>query len=299
MGRGNAMKRMLSVLLAALLVIGAGIAAAAAEEQPEMPPTDPVGDVNGDDAISVPDAAVYLGVVHRDPYNALLVLLSAVGIDPPIALPAPTPEPTPAPAYDFSGAQAGDRITFGRYEQDNDPSNGEEPIEWRVLDREGGRLLVISEYALDRQNYNPWMEDVTWETCQLRTWLNDSFLNIAFTAAEQTMIPTVTVVNDDNPAYGTDGGNDTQDRVFLLSISEAKRYFADNRDRQTVPTAYAAARGADSLGLGLCMWWLRSPGCDQPGAVCVRNGGDIFDSGFSVCSAAPAVRPVLWIETGA
>lgn len=67
-------------------------------------------------------------------------------------------------------------IKFGHYEQDNDASNGKEAIEWEVLGYEDGELLLISRYILDAVPYNYEWTDVTWETCALRKWLNDDFL---------------------------------------------------------------------------------------------------------------------------
>ena len=72
----------------------------------------------------------------------------------------------------------GETIVFGAYEQDNDTSNGAEPIEWSVLAKEDDRILVISQYALDCQPYNKKNESVIWETCSLRSWLNDIFLEL-------------------------------------------------------------------------------------------------------------------------
>ena len=45
-------------------------------------------------------------------------------------------------------------VTFGHYEQDNDLTNGKEPIEWRVLKEEGGEVMLITRYALDAKPYN-------------------------------------------------------------------------------------------------------------------------------------------------
>ena len=53
----------------------------------------------------------------------------------------------------YVDVQVGDIIEFGSYEQDNDSSNGSEPIKWRVLEVSDGSALVVSEYArfsLDR-----------------------------------------------------------------------------------------------------------------------------------------------------
>ena len=198
-------------------------------------------------------------------------------------------------------AKAGDYIFFGTYEQDNDTANGKEYIEWLVLEVKNGKALVISKYALDCQQYNTSCTDVTWEICSLRKWLNGTFINNAFSAEEQAMIPTVTVSADKNPDYSTDPGNATQDKVFLLSITEANRYFTSDKARKCVPTDYAIVQGAytsDSYKAGgrdTCWWWLRSPGYDQN--FCAAN---VFCDGHvqrnSVEYECIAVRPALWID---
>ena len=99
----------------------------------------------------------------------------------------------------FNNIKVGDYIKFGAYEQDSDTSNGKEEIEWLVLEVKDGKALVISKYALDCKPYNESYTEVTWETCTLRSWLNNDFINAAFSAVEKTMIPTVTVSVDKNP----------------------------------------------------------------------------------------------------
>ncbi|MBQ5968730.1 MAG: hypothetical protein IJL52_01270 [Clostridia bacterium] len=200
----------------------------------------------------------------------------------------------------------GDYITFGRYEQDNDTSNGPEPIEWLVLDRDGDKALVISRYGLDCQKYYPEKYDVTWETCTLRTWLNNDFYNNAFSTAEQSKIQMTTVKNDDNPDHGTEGGNNTQDKVFLLSIGEVSMYFSSDETRKCAPTAYAIEHGAwasDSNttigGTAACWWWLRSPGSLPYGAANVIDYGSVNSRGYSVAFSNYAVRPAMWITLDA
>lgn len=121
----------------------------------------------------------------------------------------------------FADAAVGDTIDFGAYEQDNDSSNGKENIEWLVLAKRDNRLFVISRYALDCQQYNTEYVDISWENCTLRKWLNDDFFNAAFSDWEKDMIPTITVSKDKNPDYTTNPGSVTQDKIFLLSITEA------------------------------------------------------------------------------
>lgn len=170
----------------------------------------------------------------------------------------------------IKNAKVGDIVYFGTYEQDNDTSNGKENIEWRVLAKENSRVLVISDKALDCQPYNSsYTEEVTWENCSLRKWLNGTFLNKAFSPEEQAQIQNTTVSADNNPQYSTNPGNATTDKVFLLSINEVEKYFNSDEARKCAPTAYAKAQGASTSdtfktpsGAATCWWWLRSPGDD-------------------------------------
>ncbi len=196
----------------------------------------------------------------------------------------------------LKAAKAGDYVFFGAYEQDNNVDNGKEEIEWLVLEVKDGKALVISKYALDCKEYNTSRIDVTWETCTLRKWLNNDFVNAAFSADEKAMIPTVTVSADKNPAYSTNPGNATQDQVFLLSNTEVNQYFSSDSGRQCKPTDYAVANGAYVNGYGDCWWWLRSPGNNQLFAADVRSGGGVNKRGSDVFYDYIAVRPALWID---
>lgn len=203
----------------------------------------------------------------------------------------------------IKNAKVGDIVYFGTYEQDNDTSNGKEDIEWLVLAKENNRVLVISDKALDCQPYNSsYTEEVTWENCSLRKWLNGTFLNKAFSTEEQAQIQNTTVSADNNPQYSTNPGNATTDKVFLLSINEVEKYFNSDEARKCAPTAYAKAQGASTSdtcktpsGAATCWWWLRSPGDDQSSAAYVYFGGDVFELGNYVYSVLTAVRPALWI----
>ena len=193
-------------------------------------------------------------------------------------------------------AKVGDYVFFGAYEQDNNTSNGKEDVEWLVLEVKDEKVLVISKYALDRQQYNTSHTDVTWETCTLRKWLNNDFVNAAFSANERTMIPTVTVSADKNPDYSTYPGHATQDQVFLLSITEVIKYFSPKSARQCKPTEYAVAGGASAnSSIGNCWWWLRTPGDGQDSACFVSAEGGAYAFGDYVNGFHP-VRPALWID---
>lgn len=191
-------------------------------------------------------------------------------------------------------ANPGDTVLFGEYEQDKDISNGKEDIAWLVLEVKDGKALVVSKYALDCKQYNTSNTDVTWETCTLRKWLNNDFINAAFSSYEKAMIPTVTVSADKN---STNPGNATQDQVFLLSITEANKYFGSDSARQCKPTDYAVANGSrESHSGNLCWWWLRSPGSTQDSAAYVYSSGGVIESGNDVDYNDGAVRPAMWIS---
>ena len=202
----------------------------------------------------------------------------------------------------FYALNVGDTLVFGTYEQDNDTTNGKEDIEWLVLTKENNKILVVSDKALDCKPYNQSRDYVTWETCSLRNWLNNDFINAAFTAEERAMIPTVTVSADMNPEYNTNPGNATKDRVFLLSIVETEKYFTSDEARKCVPTEYAISNGAytsDSYTKGgkvTCWWWLRSPGGNRNRAAYVDLDGSVFRNGYFVSYDDGSVRPALWIS---
>lgn len=226
-------------------------------------------------------------------------------------------------------AKTGDIITFGTYEQDNIPDNGLEPIEWEVLNIQDGKALLISKYALDCQPYNEEDAKVTWETCTLRKWLNREFLKTAFSSAEAAVIAKTTLVNNDNSLYETKGGNDTQDKIFLLSLDEGYQANIDlicrltNYGKEQIINNYAEFYGVsreeseewcrsqeDKYGQNSCWWWLRSPGyvgniaafairtAGIPNAAAVDHNGHVSDMGYSVNLSFGAVRPALWIDLG-
>ena len=200
----------------------------------------------------------------------------------------------------------GNTVTFGTYPQGK---NGEtSSVEWLVLARNGQKALLISRYGLDAKPYNESYTSVTWENCTLRKWLNGEFLSKAFTAKEQTGILTTDVDNSAAQGYSgwsTSGGNNTQDKVFLLSYAEANKYFgvtySNNKKARVSPTAYALKQGAytsssnkTAEGEPAGYWWLRSPGYIQDSAASVNTDGSLYDR--NVNNDYGVVRPALWVD---
>ncbi len=213
------------------------------------------------------------------------------------ATPVPAEGITPAAEKTLipAGIKTGDVISFGRYEQDD--RSGADDIEWIVLTVEDNRALVISRYALETRLYNEIRADVTWETCTLRTWLNGDFCNNAFTDSEKAMIQEVWNSNPKNPKHRIKGGNDTLDKIFLLSIDEVEKYMPSNSSRQCEATLHAKQTGAYvHYQSGYSGWWLRSPGSDKKRAALVSERGnvDLLGSGKPVLYYV--VRPALWLN---
>lgn len=172
----------------------------------------------------------------------------------------------------------GDMITFGVYEQDNDPSDKED-ILWVVLDLDGDRILLLSKYILDSrvfQDNHPSRKmpskavPIKWADCTLRAWLNEDFIQTAFSVQAQELLCTTHLVTKKN--QGISGGPDTDDKVFLLSIQEVERYLSNAALRGAVKTEFAKKR-SDVSREKLNWWWLRSPGlyADCP-AIVLDNG---------------------------
>ena len=204
----------------------------------------------------------------------------------------------------------GDIITFGKYEQNNSKSDGKEDIEWYVLATEGNKMLVLSRFALDRHPYNTKKADVTWETCTLRKWLNESFYESAFDEEEKSHIIKTTVPADKNPEYDTPTGNPTTDNVFLLSIDEYNKYVKSDEILGCAGTDYTNAKVKHPDGFAFT-WWLRTPGKTSKQALGVvyyrrDKGATVDKNGIPVNLSKGTtsdkqlgnggVRPAMWIE---
>ena len=204
----------------------------------------------------------------------------------------------------FGNVRVGSVIRFGRYEQNDIFQDGKEPIEWQVLDVRDGRALLISKYCLDAKPYNEVFTDVTWETSTLRHWLNNDFLYAAFSEDDLQYIPVTTISTPDNRQYGTSGGNNTRDRVFVITADEADRYFPNFESRRSAATTYAINQtlikpDEDSLtseGRESCWWRLRDPGMGQDYVARVLSTGQVYRMGDICHYVNGGIRPSIWLK---
>lgn len=229
-----------------------------------------------------------------------------------------------SPSANENGIMTWDCIYFGNYWQRDtngdgtvDQKDAKEPIKWRVLSVEGNDAFLMADQPLDCRKYSGNQNDfnididyepklsATWEDCSLRTWLNETFYQDAFSPEEGAAIQTVTVTNENNPITGINGGNNTEDKVYLLSLSEAvtAAYGFSTGSGESVSRAAEGTKYAennDSMDFDLdSYWWLRSPGDSQTSAGIISPSGQVGINGMPVDFAPLGVRPVLHIDLSA
>ena len=196
-----------------------------------------------------------------------------------------------AAAFDPS-PRAGNIIRFGRYD-------------WRILETRGNKALILSDKIIEEKWYHERETSIDWAGCSLRRYLNGAFLN-TFSQEEKSRIAKTKVENSRNPWFGTDGGNDTTDMVFLLSIAEVARYFGDGRRLQKkskhtghIDDRYNKDRTAKTIAGSEAWWWLRSPGYSRSRTAFVSPTGALYIYGglvFGGSGRGGGVRPVMWLS---
>lgn len=185
----------------------------------------------------------------------------------------------------------GDIIKFGRLEG--------KPIEWIVIavnEDNPKELYVLAKKCLEFKAYSSKRADSTWETSSLREYLNGEFYNMCFNPDERKRIFVTKVRNGDNIEYGTMGGNETNDKIFLLSDINAKSLINDN-ERKCITSDYAKTKaGYMDKNTGACRWWLRTPGSQPNKAASVTAVGQIvYDFDWKTDNHV-GVRPAMWVD---
>lgn len=170
-------------------------------------------------------------------------------------------------------AQVGDQVEFGFY---RDHISGRYGNEWQVLAREDDRLLLVTNATVGMREFNSSEDDISWQNSTLRAWLNDEFLEDAFTESQRNLVQNTDVTCDD--------GSTVQDCCFILSVDEARSLFEEtqddeiNHDRSTTDN-----------------WWLRSSSTDNEHKdICWMNGS-LFLDGYTPTSTC-GVRVAIWVD---
>ncbi len=199
----------------------------------------------------------------------------------------------------------GDYVTFGQYFQTDENGSEKEPVEWLVMDQQGEYIFVVSRYALNVMAFNETMDGTAWGNSTLREWLNNDFLQTAFTADEQEAIQVTEV--DLSEAQGQKGwnsagraGGSTQDKIFLPSSAEVEQYLLPNGWHLCPVTAYSSGaeqKGAKTVdGQKTCLYWLRN--------AAFKNNAGVVDATGKINTSMMnykfgAVRPVMWVDINA
>ena len=252
---------------------------------------------------------------------------TATATEPTATATEPTTEPTSAPTTAPTTAptkisENTETVFFGSYEQDGDLDNGEEPIEWIVLEEQDGAKLLLSRYVLDyRMQSDHYCENYQWGVGEdVRRWLNNEFYDEAFSEEEKPYLQQKrTIVKQQNPSLGNEDVA-TYDWVSFLSAEELAQYFDLKTDAQNntyseeiiaEPTPAAAESfeftttvdadwygfkhlgySDNWMGKNTALWLLRTPG---GGGSC--DASFVSDSGI-VCydyltTFLGGVRPVI------
>lgn len=186
-------------------------------------------------------------------------------------------------------------VLFGRYEQDNDTDNGQEDLQWYVIERDGTEAFLVSKYAIDTHSYcHP--GKLAWSSSTLRSWLNNTFYNTAFSEEEQEAIVLSTV---DNSYWKYTGS--TEDKLFILNDSEVGRYKPGGTEK-CLATEYAEKKGL--YNYSGCSYWLRHTDPDNK-PISKFTGGQYQSSQYMMSSGRSyfedveeeiGVRPALRID---
>ncbi|MCL2422808.1 MAG: DUF6273 domain-containing protein [Micrococcales bacterium] len=172
---------------------------------------------------------------------------------------------------------------------------------WKVLDVvDGTRALLLADRVVARRPYHSTRVAITWQRCDLRRWLNDEFCTSLGDPLVSRVL-TVKVRNEPNLTGGTNGGKDTKDRFFLLSMREAVVFFTGGEPdtwegyRTEALTLDDRGRARDGQGKR-AWWWLRSPGHQRVEAAYVAHDGKVDTIGYSVSVSFGGVRPAFWLS---
>lgn len=193
--------------------------------------------------------------------------------------------------------EMGEKMQIGNYMQNN--STYKSPITWAVLAKEDNKILLITDKVIECKQYSESENKSTWDESSIRTWLNDKFLNEAFTPEEQDKILITYVSADENPRFDVYQGASTQDKIFILSINEAEKYFNSPKERLCEPTDYVLAKRpyiSNVDGVNSCHWWLRTHGKFDGSSTYVTSTGYTYELGDGVTADQYCIRPAMWIS---
>ena len=186
----------------------------------------------------------------------------------------------------------GDTVILGNYE-------------WQVIKKKDGKLLIITNEIIEVQWYHNSFVDITWENCTLRKYLNNELYN-SFNEIERERILLVKNRNLNNPWFGTLGGSNTTDYIFLLSLEEVSKYFGNSNKNLKIKGGQIwlisdknNQKRQAKYKNGFHWWRLRSPGYYGKTSASINSKGEIYVRGNGVHGRPKdggGIRPALWLK---
>ena len=218
--------------------------------------------------------------------------------------------------FQFSATSQSVAREIGAFNNNKTISFGD--YDWRVLDMQDGLALLLSDNVIEKKRYHSSLSAITWAECELRTYLNGSFYDSL--GEDRVRIVETQISNSKNLWVGTNGGNSTRDKIFLLSLEEVDKYFGNSGDYANsirkswnkekmkfqqdsegyyISNEHDQSRIAECTNGEACWWWLRSPGKytkHSMTAALVNASGLVSVDGNNVNQNAGGIRPALWVK---
>ena len=170
-----------------------------------------------------------------------------------------------------------------------------EPITWQVLRIENETATLIAKSVLAADHYlNDYAKfnTVTWAESSVRAWLRDTFYESAFTAREKADILLSSVSTADSITYGTAGGEDTKDYVYIPA-GEDLADVSLQIDLAAGCTPYAVSQGLGYTGAGQSNWMTRTPSYEQNGIEYVNTNGELENKEAHNVTKVLGIRPMV------
>lgn len=184
-------------------------------------------------------------------------------------------------------------VRFGTFQQS---SSKKDSLSWVVLKVEGNKALLLSLNLISAQPWDESGKNLRWDKSSIRQWLNEEFLNTAFSNEERKQIIPTVLDNSDQHGYGTPSGENTTDNVFLLSVNEFDSLVNNTQYKTASPTPLAKSEGAYTNEQGNSAWWLRSPGMTTESPSYLSSAGDLGTRAHKANEKVIGIRPAIWIK---
>lgn len=205
-------------------------------------------------------------------------------------------------------------VKLGTWQYRYDDDGKKIPVEWIVLDVKDGKALLLSKYVLDYKKFNETDKPVTWENSTLRKWLNEDFCEKAFDKNEIRIVSETNNRILDNWYTFVEGGEDTMDRLFVLSTDDIVNpayglSWPDDIDHDDKFSCWVhGCWEMNSLLMSpngdygvytdqfFSEWWTKTPGDHDNTMIYVRQTYTDHYNADDVVNREYGIRPAMWID---